>query len=89
MTLSEKMPDSSFVENIYKYFQNESEVPMKLAKINEKEFMIEIGTCFTRCKDCNALINRYRDFMDGNVIEHKGTCTFEQAKNFCYEDYFD
>lgn len=87
--LSDSMQDNSFVENLYKYFQNESEVPTKIIKITEKEFEIEIGTCFSRCRDCNVLVNKYREVMDGNMIEHKGTCTFEHRNNFCYEDHFE
>ncbi|MBT4824605.1 hypothetical protein HN695_05850 [Candidatus Woesearchaeota archaeon] len=89
LKLSERLTDNRFVENLYKYFQSESEVPTKIIKINEKEFEVEIGTCFRRCSDCNSLINKYKDFMDGCVIEHKGSCSYQPNKNFCYEDYFD
>lgn len=81
--------DSDFVEKIYGYFKNDSEVPSKLNKINDKEFEVEIGTCFRRCSDCSSLITKFRDFLDGNVIEEKGSCTYERkSQNFCYEDYF-
>lgn len=86
--LSDAINDNRFVENIYKYFCENSSTPTKLNKLNEKEFTVEVGTNFKRCSDCNNLIRRYREFLD-NVIEHKGSCTYETNKNFCYEDYFD
>ena len=90
ITLSESLNDSRFIENIYNYFKEKAAVPTKIKKINEKQFEIEIGTDFRRCSDCNSLINQYREFLDGNLIEEKGSCTFEgMKKNFCYEDYFE
>ena len=62
---------------------------MKFNKINDKEFEIEVGTNFRRCSDCNKLVNQYREFMDGCVIEDKGSCTHEPRSNFSYEDHFD
>jgi len=89
ITVSEAFPDNKFIQTIYDYFKNSSSVPSKLIKINEKEFDVEIGTDFKRCSDCNSLINRYREFLEGNIIEEKGSCQFEdRMKNFCYEDYF-
>ncbi len=88
--LSEKFTDNSFIKNIHHYFSNNSEVPSKLIKLNDKEFDVAIGTCFSRCKDCTSLINRYREHLDGNVIEEKGSCSFEGIKrSFSYEDYFE
>jgi len=90
ITLSEAISDSRFIETIYGYFKEKASVPNKLKKINEKEFDVEIGTDFRRCSDCNSLINSYREFLEGSIIEEKGSCTFEgRKKNFCYEDYFD
>ncbi len=90
LTLSEAITDNRFVENIHNYFTQESTTPTRLVKINEKEFQIEIGTDFRRCTDCCNLVNRYRDFLDGNIIEKKQGCTFEGfRKNFSYEDHFD
>ena len=89
LKLSDRITDNRFIETTYNYFLNGSEVPSKLNKINEKEFEVEIGTCFRRCSDCSSLVNRFREFMDGCVIEEKGSCSFEQNKNFSYEDYFD
>ncbi len=90
ITLSDKFNenDSAFVEKIYQCFRGQAEVPSKFSKINEKEFEIEIGTCFRRCTDCCALIARYRDHLDGNVIERKEGCTFER-REFLYEDHFE
>jgi hypothetical protein len=88
LKLSDRITDSRFVENTYKYFVENIETPMKFIKINDKEFEIEVGTNFRRCSDCNKLIYQYRDFMDGCVIEDKGSCTFEERSNFSFEDYF-
>jgi len=89
ITTSDAFSDNRFIENIYNYFKEKATVPNKIKKINEKEFEVEIGTEFKRCSECNSLINRYREFLDGNIIEEKGNCTFEGRKrNFCYEDYF-
>lgn len=90
ITLSEKFANNDFVTNIYSQFMDSSEVPSKFSKINEREFKVEIGTCFSRCRDCASLVNRFREFLEGNLIEVKGGCSFESAKSsFCYEDYFD
>lgn len=89
ITLSDRINDNSFVSSIYNFFREKAAVPTKLAKINEKEFEVEIGTDFKRCTDCTSLIGRYKEYVDGNLIEEKGSCTFEQFKrNFEYEDYF-
>jgi len=90
ITLSEVILDNRFIETIYSYFKNKASVPNNLKKINENQFDIEIGTDFRRCTDCNSLINEYREFLGGGVIDEKGGCTFEGRKrNFCYEDYFE
>ena len=86
--LSDAIYDSSFVEKVYKGFRERAEVPTKLKKISEKEFQVEVGTCFRRCSDCNALVARFRTSLDGNVIEDIGSCTYEK-REFSYEDYFD
>ena len=87
--LSDIFSDNGFVETIYRYFNENSEVPSKLIKLNDKEFNVEIGTCFSRCRDCNSLVSRFKEHLDGNVIEDKGSCSFEGRKqSFCYEDYF-
>jgi hypothetical protein len=94
LKLSEAFPDNQFVNTTYKYFCDKSEVPSKIIKLNEKEFDIEIGTHFKRCSDCTNLINRFKEFLDGNVIEEKGSCSYERgsfggSSSFCFEDYFD
>ncbi len=90
ITLSDVISDNRFVETIYNYFKEKASVPSKLIKINERQFEVEIGTDFRRCSDCNSLINEYREFLNSNIIEEKGSCTFEGRKqSFCYEDYFD
>ncbi|TKJ17124.1 hypothetical protein CEE44_01145 [Candidatus Woesearchaeota archaeon B3_Woes] len=92
LKLSDAISDNRFVDNIYKDFLEKSSVPSKIIKMSEKEFRIEIETHFKRCSDCNSLINKFRDFLDNNIIEEKGVCSYEGnsfSKNFCYEDYFD
>lgn len=89
ISLSEKFTDDNFVMGIYKQFMDSSEVPSKLSKINNGEFEVSIGTCFSRCRDCNNLVNRFREFLEGNLIEVKGSCSFESNRSFCYEDHFD
>jgi len=90
ITISNRITDTRFIENIYNYFKEKAAVPSNIKKINDKEFVVEIGTDFRRCTDCNSLINSYREFLDGNIIDEKGSCTFEgRKKDFCYEDYFE
>lgn len=90
ITLSDAINDSRFIENIYNYFKISSSTPMKLIKINDKEYQISVGTDFKRCTDCLNLRNRYNEFLDGNVIQEKSGCTFEGfRRNFSYEDYFE
>jgi hypothetical protein len=90
ITLSDAFSDNRFVHTIYSYFREKAAVPSRISKIDEKHFEIEIGTDFRRCSDCVSLINEYREFLSGNIIEEKGSCTFEGRKqNFCFEDYFE
>lgn len=90
ITLSDKIADNRFVDTIYGYFRSKADVATKLSKVNEKEFTVEIGTCFRRCSDCSSLIRQLGEFLDGNLIEIKGNCSFEQNRNnFSYEDYFE
>ena len=92
IVLSEAIKDNRFIENIYRYFCENSTVLTKLIKKNEKEFDIEIGTDFKRCSDCTQIITRFKEFLNNNIIEEKGSCTYEaysRNTNFCYEDYFE
>ena len=90
ITLSEAIKDHRFIATIYNYFREKASVPNTLKKIDDKHFEVEIGTDFRRCTDCQSLINRYREHLYGNIIEKKGSCTFEGfKKSFCYEDYFE
>jgi len=90
ITLSNAMNDNRFIHTIYDYFRQEAAVPTKINKINDREFEVEVGTDFRRCTDCCSLVGRYKEFLDGNLIEEKGSCTFEGfKKNFEFEDYFD
>ena len=86
--VSEAFEDSNFISNIFTSFKNQADTPSKLLKITEREFDIEIGTDFRRCSDCNSLIRRFREFLNGNIIVDKGSCT-QKERNFSYEDYFE
>ncbi len=91
LTLSDKITDISFINNIYSYFNKNSSTPTKLIQLGPKDFRIEIGTDFRRCQDCTTLLNRFKEFLHSNVIENEGNCEYKQrrSQNFCYEDYFD
>ena len=84
--VSEAFPDSDFVSAIFHSLQLDT--PVKLVKISEREFDIEIGTDFKRCSDCNVISRRFREYLEGNMIEEKGSCT-QKERDFYYEDYFD
>ncbi|PIN69457.1 hypothetical protein COV93_05455 [Candidatus Woesearchaeota archaeon CG11_big_fil_rev_8_21_14_0_20_43_8] len=81
IVLSEAITDFRFIPTIYSYFANRAEVPTVMRKTGPREFEVEIGTAFKRCTDCCSLVNRYREHLDGCLIEDKGTCTF-QGMNF-------
>ncbi|MBT7902537.1 hypothetical protein HN587_01650 [Candidatus Woesearchaeota archaeon] len=90
LIISDAISDNRFVEYIHNEFRKIANVPTKLVKQNEKEFEIEVGTDFKRCTDCKLLRHRYRQQMQGCIIEDKGNCTFSDfRKSFGYEDYFD
>jgi hypothetical protein len=82
ITLSDAFTDDRFIHTIYGYFQNRSSVPSKLTKLSEKEFEVEIGSDFKRCTDCNSLVNELREFLDGKLVEEKGTCSFNNQRNY-------
>ena len=84
--VSEAFPDSGFVSAIFHSLQLDT--PVKLVKISEREYDIEIGTDFKRCSDCNTISRRFREYLEGNMIEEKGSCT-QKERDFYYEDYFD
>lgn len=88
ITLSNAISDNRFVMTLYAYFNQKATTPNVLRKIDDKNFEVEIGSDFRRCSDCTSLISRYREFLNGNVIEEKSSCSFEGRKNFSYEDYF-
>ena len=88
--LSDKLMDDGFVDSIHKRFNSTAEVPTKIQKVKDKEFDIEIGTCFRRCSDCTKLIGMFKEHVAGNIIENKGNCTYERPQqNFCHEDHFE
>ena len=90
ITLSNALHDNRFIETIYREFKQTASVPSKIRQIDAKNFEVEIGTDFRRCSDCTSLLNKYREFLDGNLIEKKGNCTFEGRRStFCEEDCFE
>lgn len=90
ITLSNAITDRRFIDTIFKQWQTTASVPNKITQVGDREFDVTIETDFRRCTDCNRLINEYREFLHNNLIDKKGSCTFEGfKKNFCYEDYFD
>lgn len=86
--VSEAFTDTSFVSDIFASFQKQADTPSKLIRLNEREFDAEIGTDFKRCTDCNRFVRMLREFLEGNMIEEKGSCT-QKERVFAYEDYFD
>lgn len=88
ITLSNMISDERFMETIHTQWNERASVPSNIRKVGEKEFEIEIGTDFRRCSDCTRLIGEYRQFLDGNLIEKKGSCGFK-GMDFSYEDHFE
>lgn len=90
ITLSDAIFDSKFIYTLYAYFNQSAQTPNVLRKVDEKNFDVEIGSDFRRCSDCVSLINKYREFLNQNIIEEKGACSYEgRQTNFSYEDHFD
>jgi hypothetical protein len=69
-----------FIRKIHHYWNESAEVPSKITKKDDKNFEIEIGTCLRRCADCNNLVGRYREFMEGHTIIKKGNCYFKERE---------
>ncbi|MFW6311352.1 MAG: hypothetical protein ACOC1K_03860 [Nanoarchaeota archaeon] len=89
ITPSKNLTDKRFITNIFIDHAKNLEVPLKLSK-HDQGFKVVVCSHFKRCSTCCALIGKYRSFLDGNLIEKKGRCSFENyRKNFTYEDYFD
>lgn len=77
LTLSDAFTDGTVVEKAFYYFQRDSETPVKLIKKSTRNWDIEIGTSLKRCNDCFEIINRFKSYLEDNVIIDKGTCYFE------------
>jgi len=86
--LSEKIQDTKYIEKAFDDSRNNSETPIKVIKIEDNRYAIEIGSSFRRCSECNQIIGRLRDILDGNVILDKGSCTLKE-REFTYEDHFE
>lgn len=91
LKLSDKVQNNVFIEQAFLQIKDAASVPLKITKESEKEFAIEVGTHFRRCSDCTNLIRKYKEIMQGNLIEETGNCTYSgySSKDFCYEDYFE
>ena len=77
ITLSKAFPNGTIVENVYSFFQKDAETPSKLIRRNDYEWDIEIGTSYKRCTECFDIINRFKAYLEDNVLVDKGTCNFE------------
>ena len=88
ITLSDAISDARFISYIHDTFAKEVETPLSLIKITDKEYKIEVGSTFRRCSDCTGLISRYRQYLDGNLIEEQGTCP-RKKQLFTYDDHFE
>jgi hypothetical protein len=88
LTLSDVFLDESFVQNIFDQFKKTIDFPVHFKKIESKSYIITIGTSFRRCTSCQKLIGLFREYVDGNLIEERGRCTFE-PRAFNYEDHFE
>lgn len=85
--LSDKIRSAKFIKVILDQFKERANTPMKL-KVDDS-VAIEIGTDFKRCTECNALVGRFREHMNGNLILKEGNCTFKGRNNFSYDDFFE
>ena len=86
--LSNPINDNRFIEEAYKQLNSRAETPLKLIKLSEKEFKVEIGTSFRRCSECLSLAAALKRFVD--VIEDSKACDFGERMEarFTEEDYF-
>lgn len=67
--------EEGFVEKTYGFFVKRSNTPTKLTRGNG-EYVITIGSAFSRCKDCTMFVSSCRDYL-GRIIEKKGNCTYQ------------
>lgn len=77
ITLSQAFSDGTIVEKVYSYFQKDAQTPSKLIRKNDHEWDIEIGTTYKRCSECFEIVNRFKAYLEENVIIDKGSCYFE------------
>lgn len=88
--VSEKVPMVDVMMVPYKGFVSATITPTRFNKINDKEAQVEIGSEFRRCSDCEALIKRFGEQLEGNIIVEDGNCASrKREQEFCDEDYFD
>jgi len=88
--VSEKVPSVDVMLLPYKGFVSNTITPTKFIKDSEREAKVEIGSEFRRCSDCDLLIKRFGEQLEGNSIVDDGNCeTKRHEQEFCEEDYFD
>ncbi len=89
LTMSEPMRGDLLIERLHAAFRaGTSETPTKLRKINDREYVLEVGTAFRRCSDCGSFIGKLREALDGNVVLDRGNCTYE-PRSFSFDDHFE
>lgn len=71
--------ESNFIERTFGFFSKRVDSTVKLIKLSPSEFQVTIGGEFSRCRDCQLLTSMFKDYLNGNVIEKKGNCTFKGA----------
>ena len=90
LKVSEKVQTVDVMMIPYRGFVSTTITPTKFNKTGEREAQVEIGSEFRRCSDCDALIKRFGEQLEGNSIVDDGNCeTRRREQDFCEEDYFD
>lgn len=69
--------EPNFIERTFAFFSKRVDSNVKLERFSDRECQVIIGNQFSRCRDCQELISSFRIYLDGNVIEKKGNCTFK------------
>ncbi len=69
--------EASFIEKTFGFFSKRVDSNVKLLKLSDRDCQVIIGNQFSRCRDCQELVSSFRIYLDGNVIEKKGSCTFK------------
>ena len=73
--------DPNFVEKTFGFFSRRVDSTVKFTKLSSSEFQVTVGGEFSRCRDCMLLSYMFREYLNGNIIEKKGTCSFMGGSN--------